>query len=132
MKKSMTCILFLGIAFFLSFSSAYAQSSVTFQVNLKPQMEDSVFVPGRGDVAKISGDIYPLKNGGVILKDESPKDSVYVAEVKFSRAYLGKKLNYNFLIETETQTIKESMPRALGIRSGDLTLDAFYFDSFAW
>lgn len=110
---------------------AYAQSSITFQVNLKPQLEDSVFVPGR-DIAKITGNTYPLTGKGVILKDTSPKDSIYTIEVKFPGSATGKEISYNFVLNVGDKVINESMPRSIRLRQGDFTLDALYFDSFAW
>jgi len=110
---------------------AYAQSSITFQVNLKPQLEDSVFVPGR-DVAKITGNTYPLTGRGVILEDTSPKDSIYTVEVKFPGSATGKEISYNFVLNVDEKVINESMPRSIRLRKGDFKLDALYFDSFAW
>ena len=125
LRSLLLCMLFIAPALLAS-----AQSTITFKVNLKPQMEDSVFVPGR-DVAKIIGDISPLPRG-IALKDESPQDSIYTVEVRFSRAYTGKKLSYNFVLETEPRVMQESRPRTIGIRSGDMELAALYFDTFAW
>lgn len=131
MKKIIFQLLLIGICYNFSVSPLQAQSTITFQVNLKPQLKDSVFIPGR-DAVTLTGNIYPITNGEITLKDEAPRDSIYTVEVKFPGSYTGKKLEYNFVLETEQQTIKESMPRQLGIRSGTFTLDALYFDSFAW
>ena len=130
MNKKNLSLALLCILFAIPSLTASAQSTITFKVNLKPLMEDSVFVPGR-DVAKITGNIMPLTRG-ITLKDESPQDSIYTAEVNFSRSYSGKKLSYNFVLETEPKTIRESRPRTLAIRSGKYDLDALYFDAFAW
>lgn len=120
------------LAFILAFAElSYAQSTVTFQVNLKPQLEDSVFIPGR-DVVKLTGNTYPLSGRGISLKDNAPKDSIYTVEVKFPGSADGKKVSYNYELNANERVIKESMPRLIQLRQGEFTLDALYFDTFAW
>lgn len=130
MKTSTIFALILTGILLLS-QNSYAQTKITFQVNLKPQLEDSVFIPGR-DLVKLKGNQYPLTGKGITLRDSAPKDSVYTVEVSFPGHASGKKISYNFILETEPKTINESMPRQLLIRNGEHTLDALYFDSFAW
>lgn len=130
MKTSTIFALILTGILLLS-QNSYAQSKITFQVNLKPQLEDSVFIPGR-DQVKLKGNQYPLTGKGITLHDSAPKDSVYTVEVSFPGHASGKEISYNFILETEPRTITESMPRELLVRNGEHTLDALYFDSFAW
>lgn len=106
-----------------------AQSEVTFKVNLKPQLEDSVFIPGR-DQIYLQGNVYPLSSGQ--KTDHAPADSVYEVSVRFPSRVVGQQLSYNFFIDTPQNTKEEQMPRNLQIRSRDQELDALYFDSFAW
>lgn len=125
-------ILLISFIFATAFAGqSTAQATLTFQVNLKPQLEDSVFIPGR-DLIKLTGNMYPLSGQGLTLNDSAPKDSIYTTEVKLPKSSVGKKLTYNFVLNVDEKTIKESMPRSIKIRSGDFTLDALYFDSFAW
>jgi len=109
-----------------------AQSEVTFKVNLKPQLEDSVFIPGR-DQIYLQGNVYPLSNRQkTYLKDHAPADSVYEVSVRFPSRVIGQQLSYNFFIQTPQNTKEEQMPRNLQLRSRDQELDALYFNSFAW
>ena len=109
-----------------------AQSEVTFKVNLTPQLEDSVFIPGR-DQIYLQGNVYPLSNRQkTYLKDHAPADSVYEVSVRFPSRVIGQQLSYNFFIETPQNTKEEQMPRNLQLRSRDQELDALYFNSFAW
>lgn len=119
------------VVFLLASQAGQAQSTVTFQLNMEPQLKDSVFVPGR-DVVKLKGDLYPLTGKGVTLSDTAPKDSIYSVEIRFPGSANGKTISYNFVLETGPKTLNESMPRQLRLRRGSHTLDALYFDSFAW
>lgn len=96
-------------------------------------MEDSTFVPGQGDVAQVTGNLYPLDGRVPIrMRDREPVDSVFTAEVKFPRSVQGRTLQYNYLLDTEDQTFEEQRYRQLDLRGGKITLDALYFDSYAW
>lgn len=122
------CMTILIIAFA---GSAHAQSKITFNLNLKPMLEDSTFIPGR-DIAEVTGDLYPLgRNRNVRLYDRDPIDSVYTAEVTFPRSAMGKQLEWNFVLTINQNTRREDMVRRLGLR-GDKELDPFYFNAFAW
>ncbi len=120
-------LLLLGMA-----DIVYAQSKVTFNLNLKPMLEDSTFIPGR-DMAEVTGNLYPLgRNRNVRLYDLEPVDSVYTAEITFPRSVMGRQLEWNFVLTLNQNTRREDMPRRLGLRSGDVELDPFYFNAFAW
>lgn len=124
---AMTVIHFTGIV-----PHATAQNSVTFQVNLKPQLEDSVFIPDR-DRIYLTGDIFPLsERRKVYLTDEAPIDSVYEATVRFTSSAVGETLNYNFFISLPDEVLEEQMSRQTKLESGKRELDALYFNSFAW
>ena len=119
--------------FFLLSSAVFAQqASVTFNLNLKPQLEDSTFIPGR-DYVEISGSEYPFSKRGNLLKDNSsPADSVYSITLTFTRMDLNKTFSYNYILNINGQPRKESMPRQIDILAGEHELDPFYFDAFAW
>ena len=110
---------------------ARSQSTITFQVNLKPQIEDSVFVPGR-DVIEISGNLAPISLRGIVLKDVPPQDSIYTVEIDFPYSTTGKKLTYRFKLKLESGTVNEKLARNLDLNRGKQTLPALYFDSYAW
>ncbi|TYP95659.1 hypothetical protein LX73_0974 [Fodinibius salinus] len=113
-------------------SSSSAQSEITFKVNLTPQLEDSIYVPGR-DRIYVKGNVFPLKgNKKVYLKDPAPADSIYEATVDFPSSANGEKLKYNYFIFTPQKKMKEDTPRFIRLKKGERELDALYFNSFAW
>lgn len=118
--------------FILTFglSSAQAQSTVIFNVNLQPSLKDSAFVPGR-DIIQVKGNIYPLSTRPVQLTD-ADSDSIYTAEIRFTSRYVGEQLEYNFEIVKPNETETERMSRKLNLRSGETELPALYFNAFAW
>lgn len=134
-KRSSTAavwILILCLCLLTGIESAAAQSSVTFKVNLKPQLEDSVFIPDR-DRIYVKGDIFPLTGSRKIyLKDEAPADSVYETTVNFSASATGRELNYTFFIALPDEVLEEQMARRVKIEAEEKELDALYFNSFAW
>jgi hypothetical protein len=128
MKRTIFVLLML----LASATFAKAQVSVTFKVNLKPQLEDSIYVPGR-DQIYLKGNRFPLTNSKkVFMQDAPPADSVFEATVEFPATASGKKLQYNYFILTPEKLLKEHLPRHLQLRKGETELDALYFDSFAW
>ncbi len=111
---------------------AKAQSEITFNLNLKPQLEDSTFIPGR-DRVRIVGDLHPLITATpYYLEDESPKDSVYSITVRFSSRYRGQTLNYNFEMTSNYRKLTEELPRSILLQGREIKLDALYFNAFAW
>lgn len=134
MKSNFSNILlpFLFIALFSFSTQVFAQSEITFNLNLKPQLTDSTFVPGR-DVVEIVGSIYPLRmSQGLKLKDTAPVDSIYSVTVDFPRRHTGDRLSYNYVLKTESETMREPMSRELQLRNGEFNLDVLNFGSFAW
>ena len=113
-------------------NSVTAQNTVTFKVNLQPQLKDSIFVPGR-DVALLTGNVFPLTpTNRVKLTEGSEVDSIYTVEISFPFSAVDKELEYNFVLKTQDKEMKEMNPRFLRIRKGDRELDALYFNAFAW
>lgn len=130
-KKSIPGFVFLFCTLFSL--DSYAQATVTFNLNLKPQLEDSTFIPVT-DVIELVGDLSPLGRNRVLrLRDLAPKDSIYTVEVEFPRRFNQRTLTYNFVLRTEIRGVfRESLPRTLLLRTGTVELDPFYFDAFAW
>lgn len=127
---------FLLFIVLLSSGSIFAQSEVTFNVNMLPHLKDSAFVPGR-DQLKIVGNLYPIDlNRVYLLEDTEPVDSVYSITIDFSTRYRGKTLKYNFEMvineERQPRVLKEVMERTLLLRPGEVSLDPLYFNAFAW
>lgn len=118
--------------FLIAFTIVAEAQSVTFNVNLKPQLEDSSFVPGR-DELKIVGDLYPLNTPTpYILIDEEPIDSVYSITVRFSSRFRNQTLTYNFEMISNYVRLTEVLPRNLQLQGREVDLDALYFNAFAW
>ena len=125
--------LLLALVFLVGINVAgFAQSTITFNVNLKPQLEDSTFVPGR-DQLKIVGDLYPINTPNpYYLFDEEPIDSVYSITVRFSSRFRNQMLNYNFEMMTNYIRNVEVLPRSIQLQSREVELDPIYFNAFAW
>lgn len=119
------------ISMFMS-TSLLAQSSVTFNVNLKPQLVDSSFVPGR-DQIEIIGNIRPLSMlRGYVLTDTEPVDSVYSVTMNFSTRFNRNTLTYNFVMTANSIKLTEVLERNLTLQNREVSLDALYFNAFAW
>ncbi|MCG8374198.1 MAG: hypothetical protein MI700_11715 [Balneolales bacterium] len=122
-----------SIALVLSISTyGYGQSEVTFAVNLKPQIEDSTFIPGR-DFVKIVGDLRPINTPTpFFLKDEEPIDSVYSITIRFSSRYRNQILTYNYELTSDSRKLNEVLPRSLQLQGREVSLDTLYFNAFPW
>lgn len=108
-----------------------AQVKISFNLNLKPQLEDSLFIPGR-DQVMLTGNTYPLRlTRPVTMIDEEPIDSIYTVEVLFNRSEMNTMLEYNFILRVNSNSLTEDLPRRIEIRGNEI-LDALYFNSFAW
>lgn len=124
----------LLLIFFGVVNNLLAQNKVTFKVNLKPLLKDSTMVPGR-DKVYLQGNIFPLSSTKrVYMKDTAPVDSIYQVKVSFPMTAIGQELRFNFFVYNpdKDKLIKEHRSRYLKLEKGDQTMDALYFDSFAW
>lgn len=123
--------IFATVLFLLISDDVLSQAKVTFNINLKPQLQDSLFIPNRDEVYLV-GSTYPLRmTRPLTMKDEAPIDSIYTVEIKFNRDQLNKMVEYNFVLRLNSNQLKEDRVRSLNVR-GDERLDALYFNSFAW
>ena len=130
MKRIFLLSCFLAVSIFTH--SVTAQNTVTFKVNLQPQLKDSIFVPGR-DVALLQGNLFPLTpTNRVQLTEGAEVDSIYTVDISFPFTAVDKELTYNFILKTPEEEMKEINPRSIRIRRGDRELDALYFNAFAW
>lgn len=112
---------------------SFGQTTVTFNVNLKPQLKDSIFVPERGDLLEIAGDILPLgMNKKMQLKDLEPVDSVFTIKITFPYRNQGRQLSYYFVLTTENETQKEDMPHIIRLSGRNIETDPLYFNAYAW
>lgn len=122
-----------GLLLVVSFCTiqANAQTKVTFNVNLKPMLEDSSFVPGK-HVLQVKGDFFPFTaTTRFEMKDLTPKDSVYSVTLTFPRRFTNKMLTYNYVIRSISGSeMNEFLPRQLDLKGREVELPPFYFDSF--
>ena len=127
-KKTISLFLFT-----LFFTLGAQAQTVIFNVNLKPNLEDSMFVPNQ-DKMVIIGNFYPLGlNRSVQMFDEAPIDSIYTAEIRFGSRYQGQVLEYNFQIVDENGNKNtESMVRKITLSAGETEIPPLYFNAFAW
>lgn len=101
-------------------------------MNLKPQLEDSSFIPGR-DNLKIVGDLYPIITPNpYYLVDEEPIDSIYSITIRFSSRFRNQMLTYNFEMMANYIRTVEVLPRSIQLQSREVELDPLYFNAFAW
>jgi|AntRauTorckE6833_2_1112554.scaffolds.fasta_scaffold15626_2 hypothetical protein len=108
----------------------YAQTTVTFNVNLRTMLKDSTFIPGQ-DVIQITGNVYPLdKRRGIELSDGTPADSVYSVEIDFPRRRNSQNLLYSFEVKKPYDSITENAPRSLNLVGEDQVLPPMIFNSF--
>ncbi len=123
--------LIISCVVFFPSNSAIAQK-VTFNVNLKPQLEDSTFIPGR-DQLRVIGSAQPISLATpYYLTDQEPIDSVYSVTINFSPRYRNQTIVYNFEMTANYRKITEELERQLLIRQGEVELDPLYFNAFAW
>lgn len=131
MKKTGLIAVLAGICCLLGEGNLLAQT-VTFNVNLKPQLEDSTFIPGRDNI-QIVGSVPPLNTPTpYYLTDEEPIDSVYSATIDFSPRFRNQTITYNYEMMVNYQKQTENLPRSLLLRQQEVELDALYFNAFAW
>ena len=128
--KHLILVSFVGM---WCFFNAHAQSTeITFNVNLKPQLVDSTFIPARDNI-KIIGDLYPINTPNpYYLRDEEPIDSIYSITIRFSPRFRNYMLNYNFEMMINFIKEEEAMPRAIQLQNREVKLDPIYFNAYAW
>lgn len=130
-KKSLSLLLVLG-ALLIASEKTQAQSRVIFQINLKQEMKDSVFVPSEHSIV-ISGDQRPFSRTRTFeMEDKTPIDSIFVAEVDFPYSVMGETLRYNFEIKRDIGDLEEFRPRLLPLKKTQRQiLNVTYFNDFA-
>ncbi|MBO6584936.1 MAG: hypothetical protein JJ953_02400 [Gracilimonas sp.] len=124
-----TVILLLTIT---GYVSAAAQTTVTFNLDMKRALQDSLFIPSTDKVILV-GDVRPLNEiNEIYLRDEEPIDSIFTAEVTFKRYLDGDQISYNFVLDTQSKKYKEPRPRSLRLSGNDMILPPIQFGATAW
>lgn len=130
MKKT---ILLLAILFSINgFNSLYAQTNITFKVNIQHLTEDQPFDPER-DRVELIGNRHPLSATRPIemIQDEDNPD-LFSVEVTFPSDMVNLQLEYQFRVQLNHRYYNEDLPRSLRLPSGDHTLETLHFNSYAW
>lgn len=131
-NNSRKILLFLCLFLCGVLPDLYAQAStITFNVNLQPELKDSIFIPSR-DRILVTGNQHPFSRDNNRLTDTTPIDSVYSITLRFMRGDLNKTFNFNYVMYIDGKPRRESMVRQIEIQPGRHNLDALYFDGFAW
>ena len=120
---------FLFMLFFTG--AAAAQTQITFNIDMRPFMADSSFIPGR-DVVEVKGNFYPLDSRPLRLTDTSPKDSIFTAEVTFPSRYNNLTLQYNYELVLNGRRRTEDSPRGIVLNGRPTVLPPLHFNALAW
>jgi len=112
--------------------SVTAQTKVSFNLDMKQPLKDSLFIPIKNKV-KLVGNIPPLNGSRIVyLYDTEPIDSVYTVEIDFPRRYEGQILDYNFVVQLQNENRTENGARTLKLFGKEIILPAMQFGAFAW
>lgn len=112
--------------------TAAAQTTVTFNLDMKRALQDSLFIPSTDKVILV-GDVRPLNEiNEIYLRDEEPIDSIFTAEVTFKRYLDGDQISYNFVLDTQSKKYEEPRPRSLRLSGNDMILPPIQFGATAW
>ena len=130
MKKAI-----LLLAFVFSFTAlSHAQTSVTFNIDMKYALENGLFNDFTNDLF-LKGNISPLSTssaGYLEMTDTAPVDSIYSVVVEFPAIYDGDLLEYNFVIKRLLSTENEERKRELTLSGEAEDLPAIKFNSYDW
>lgn len=118
-----------AISLVLTFmSKASAQTKITFNINLRPQIEDSTFNPDRDEVV-LRGNRLPFsKTRTIRLRDKEPVDSVYSVAIDFPSMVNDKFLEYRFIIKSPDKDIEENQSRLIRLEGQNEIIPAALFN----
>lgn len=130
MLRKTVCLIII-IIFTAGVHLSAQPATVTFNINLQPELKNSVFIPGR-DWIVITGNQYPFDKLNNRLEDSAPIDSIYSITLQFRSSDINKNLGFNYVMYIEGNAIREDMRREIEIYQDSQNLDPFYFNAFAW
>ena len=131
--KRVFIFLMMGIGTTLLYSAhAYAQSDVTFQVDITDLLGDNELNADE-DKVELIGNKHPLSALRPLeMKQDEDKPTLFKLTVSFPMSMENTQLEYQFRALIENRYRNEDIPRSLRITADDTTLDALYFNSYAW
>ncbi|REL24801.1 hypothetical protein DYD21_16705 [Rhodohalobacter sp. SW132] len=128
-KMILICVTGLMIQ---GFGSLYAQSEITFQVDITHLLDGSEFDENR-DRVELIGNRSPLSAiQPQQMKPDENNPNLFKVSVTFPGSLSGNTLEYQFRVMLNNRYRNEDIPRSTRIPSGNQTLDSIYFNSYAW
>ena len=112
---------------------ALGQTKITFNIDMRPQIEDSTFIPAIHSI-KLAGNQLPFsKTRKIKMRDRAPVDSIYSATVYFPSIVNDTFLEYNFLIKTPGgKVIQEQKVRLLQLEKQRESIPPSFFGKFGY
>ncbi|MFO7847695.1 MAG: hypothetical protein R6V27_14105 [Balneolaceae bacterium] len=110
----------------------YAQTKVTFQVNLTHLLDGKEFNP-ETDKVELIGNRHPLSSTSPVdmnRDDENP--NLFTRTVDFPAGMTNTRVEYQFRVLHNFRYHNEDIPRTLQVSDENQTLDSLYFNSYAW
>lgn len=132
-KKHIWLILIVSFGASLMISAkAEAQSDVTFQVDITDLLNDVEFNPDE-DRVELVGNQYPLSSTQPLeMKRDEDTPTLFKVTVSFPGGTQNTQLEYQFRAMIDNRYEREDIPRSLRLTANNQTLDALYFNSYAW
>lgn len=128
-KRYLLFALFMGV---LSTNQLFAQSKVTFQVNLTHLLEGHEFDPDQ-DRVELIGNRHPLSATQPLeMNRDEENPNLFTLTVTFPMSMESSQLEYQFRAMINNRYQNEDIPRSVRISSENRTLDSLYFNSYAW
>jgi len=132
MKKA--CLLLMmgiGIAA-LGTAEVNGQSDITFQVDITHLLDGNEFNPDE-DRVELIGNKHPLSATTPLkMKRDENEPQLFKVTVPFPISMENSQLEYQFRVMIDNRYSNEDIPRSLTIPENNRTLDALYFNSYAW
>lgn len=128
---SLLIVLGLGMALLIT-DRSNAQSDVTFQVDITHLPGGDEFNPDE-DKIELIGNKHPLSATRPLeLEQDEDEPTLFKVTVSFPMSMENSQLEYQFRALIDNRYRNEDIPRSLRITVKDETLDALYFNSYAW
>lgn len=132
MKKSIFFVLIgFGIVCLVSIS-ANAQTDITFQIDLTHVFEGHEFDPER-DRVELIGNRHPLSATQPLkMERDEEEPNLFKLTVTFPMRMENSQVEYQFRAFINNRYRNEDIPRSVRVTPEKRTLDALYFNSYAW
>ena len=128
---ALTAILGLGMSV-LSATMVQAQTDITFQVDLTDVFENHEYDPQR-DRVELIGSHHPLSATRPLeMTRDEDEPTLFKLTVSFPMSAWNSRVDYQFRALINGRYMNEDIPRTVRITSENKTLDALYFNSYAW